>query len=207
MNKLQEKAENYAAEKMHELMAKAIAQAYAEGYRDGYKECAEDYDIDLYEDVDFVDLGLPSGLLWSSKYRKDEEGTPLYLTYEDAAALDIPTEEQFSELIECCEWRHLMGYVNRGGYDYRQPVGKICEGDNGGQILFDGNGMKFLGSGFAPQGIRFWIRDDEDDTEKKSVFIESQLSDGKPIVKIEKVDAATAIMPVMLVRKQPLLRT
>ena len=73
MNELQEKAENYAAEKMNELMVKAIAKAYADGYRDGYKECAEDYDIDLYEDVEFVDLGLPSGLLWSSKYRIDED--------------------------------------------------------------------------------------------------------------------------------------
>ena len=112
MNDLQERAENYAAEKMNELMAKAIAQAYADGYRDGYKKCAEDYEIDLYEDVEFVDLGLPSGLLWSSKYRKDDEGAPLYLTYEEAAALDIPTEEQFSELIKCCEWKHLMGYIN-----------------------------------------------------------------------------------------------
>ena len=181
MNELQERAENYAAEKMNELMAKAIAKAYADGYRDGYKECAEDYDIDLYEDVEFVDLGLPSGLLWSSKYRIDEEGTPLYLTYEEAAALDIPTEEQFSELIKCCEWKHLMGYVNRGGYDYRQPVGKFCN--------------------YVPHGIRFWIRDDEDRSEKKSVYIEDQLSDIKPIWTIEKVDATTALIPVMLVKK------
>ena len=60
MEKLNERAANYAAEKVNELLAKAIAKAYADGYRDGYKECAEDYDIDLYEDVEFVDLGLPS---------------------------------------------------------------------------------------------------------------------------------------------------
>lgn len=46
-------------------MAKAIAQAYADGYQNGNKKCAEDYDIDLYEDVEFVDLGLPSGYMAS----------------------------------------------------------------------------------------------------------------------------------------------
>jgi hypothetical protein len=202
MNELQEKAENYAAEKMNELMVKAIAKAYADGYNDGYKQCSEDYDIDLYEDVDFVDLGLPSGLLWSSKYRKDDEGAPLYLTYEEAAALDIPTEEQFFELVNCCKWEHIMGDVDRGGYSYKQPVGKYCEGDNGEYIRFHDKGMKYIGSGYVPHGIRFWIRDDEDDAEKKSVYIDYQLSEGTPIVKIEKVDAAKAIIPVMLVRKK-----
>ena len=87
--------------------------------------------------VEIIDLGLPSGLLWSLKYRIDEEGTPLYLTYEEAAALDIPTEEQFFELVNCCKWEHIMGYVDRGGYSYKQTVGKYCEGDNGEYIKFD----------------------------------------------------------------------
>ena len=202
MNELQEKAENYAAEKMNELMVKAIAQAYADGYRDGYKKCAEDYEIDLYEDVEFVDLGLPSGLLWSSRYRMGEEDKPLYLTYEEASTMDIPTEEQFKELVDNCDWTHIMGYVNRGGYDFKQPVGKYCKSKNSEHISFDDKGMKYIGSGFAPNGIRFWIRDDEDDAEKKSIHIESQLSDGNPTIIIEKVDAATAMMPIMLVRKK-----
>ena len=202
MEKLNERAANYAAEKVNELLAKAIAKAYADGYRDGYKECAEDYDIDLYEDVEFVDLGLPSGLLWSSKYRIDEEGTPLYLTYEEAAALDIPTEEQFFELVNCCKWEHIMGYVDRGGYSYKQTVGKYCEGDNGEYIKFDDKGMKYIGSGYGSNDIRFWIRDDVDEAEKKSVFIESGLQNEKPIIKIKKVDASTAKMPVMLVRNK-----
>ena len=202
MENLNERAANYAAEKVNELLAKAIAKAYADGYRDGYKECAEDYDIDLYEDVEFVDLGLPSGLLWSSKYRIDEEGTPLYLTYEEAAALDIPTEEQFFELVNCCKWEHIMGYVDRGGYSYKQTVGKYCEGDNGEYIKFDDKGMKYIGSGYGSNDVRFWIRDDVDEAEKKSVFIESGLQNEKPIIKIKKVDASTAKMPVMLVRNK-----
>ena len=201
MENLNERAANYAAEKTNELLTKAIAQAYKDGYNNGYKECADDHDIDLYVDVDFVDLNLPSGLLWSSKYRMGEENKPLYLTYEEASTMDIPTEEQFKELVDNCDWTHIMGYVNRGGYDFKQPVGKYCESKNSEHISFDNKGMKYIGSGYVPYGIRFWIRDDEDDAEKKSIYIEDQLSDIKPIWTIEKVDATTALIPVMLVKK------
>lgn len=202
MENLNERAANYAVEKTNELLAKAIAQAYKDGYNNGYKECADDHDIDLYVDVDFVDLNLPSGLLWSSKYRMGEEYKPLYLTYEEASAMDIPTEEQFNELVENCNWSHIMGYVGRGGYDIRQPVGKYCNSVNGERISFYDEGMKYIGSGYAPHGIRFWIRDDVDEAEKKSVFIESGLQNERPIIIIEKVNASTAKMPVMLVRNK-----
>ena len=202
MENLNERAANYAAEKVNELLAKAIAQAYKDGYNNGYKECADDYDIDLYEDVDFVDLDLPSGLLWSSRYRMGEENKPLYLTYEEASTMDIPTEEQFNELVENCNWSHIMGYVNRGGYDFRQPVGKYCNSVNGDHISFREKGMRYIGSGYGSNDIRFWIRDDVDEAEKKSVFIKSELQNKRPIIKIEKVDASTAKMPVMLVRNK-----
>ena len=202
MENLNERAANYAAEKTNEILTKAIAQAYADGYNTGYKECAEDYDIDLYEDVDFIDLNLPSGCLWSSKYREDGEGNTLFLTYEEASVLDIPTIEQVEELVNCCIWQHIMGYVNRGGYDFKQPVGKYCKSGNGEQISLDDKGMKYIGSGYVPQGIRFWIRDDVNEAEKKSVFIKNELQDEKPIIKIEMVDPSTAKIPVMLVKKK-----
>jgi hypothetical protein len=199
MNELQEKAENYAAEKMNELMVKAIAMAYADGYRDGYKECAEDYDIDLYEDVEFVDLGLPSGLLWSSKYRKNEEGKPLYLTYEDAAILDIPTEEQFSELLKCCKWSLIRGQVLRGGYAINEPVGYYCEGSNGCRIAFDRKGYKF-GPMSGCDGVHFRIRDNEDGDDKNTVEF-GELKNGTPQVSIEK-KSSDYLVPIMLVRKK-----
>ena len=62
--------------------------------------------------------------------------------------------------------------------------------------------MKYIGSNYVPQGIRFWIRDDVDEAEKKSVFIESGLQNERPIIIIEKVNASTAKMPVMLVRNK-----
>ena len=62
--------------------------------------------------------------------------------------------------------------------------------------------MKYIGSGYVPQGIRFWIRDDVNEAEKKSVFIKNELQDEKPIIKIEMVDPSTAKIPVMLVKKK-----
>ena len=199
MENLNERAANYAAEKANELLAKAIAQAYADGYNTGYKQCAEDYDIDLYEDVDFVDLGLPSGLLWSSKYRKNEEGKPLYLTYEDAAILDIPTEEQFSELLKCCKWSLIRGQVLRGGYAINEPVGYYCEGSNGCRIAFDRKGYKF-GPMSGCDGVYFRIRDNEDGDDKNTVEF-GELKNGTPQVSIEK-KSSDYLVPIMLVRKK-----
>ena len=195
-----ESSDNYAAGKLNELMSKAIAQAYADGFNDGYKKCAEDYEIDLYDDMGFVDLGLPSGVLWSSKYREDGERNPLFLTYEEASMLDIPTEEQIGELIRNCSWDHIMGYVNRGGYAIKQPVGKTCIGTNGERISFDDKGLKFTKNS-SSCGIYFWIRDDEEGEEKKAVYIDSSLPNGNPIVKIEKKEAGFRL-PVMIVKKK-----
>ena len=198
MENLNERAANYAAEKTNELLSKAIAQAYADGYNNGYKQCVEDYNIDLYEDVEFVDLGLPSGSLWSLRYRKDEKGNPLFLTYEEAAFMDIPTEEQFNELVNYCNWDYFMGYVDRCGYTFKQPVGQCCRGLNNEYILFEDKGLKFTKTS-STSGIHFWIRNNEDSEEKKSVHIKD-LTNGKPIVEIEDRDA-NFMMPVLIVRK------
>ena len=199
MENLNERAANYSAEKTNELLTRAIAQAYKDGYRDGYKECAEDYDIDLYEDVEFVDLGLPSGLLWSSKYRIDEEGKPLYLTYEDAATLDLPTKEQFSELLKYCKWSLIRGQVLRGGYAINEPVGYYCEGSNGCRISFDRKGYKF-GPMSGCDGVHFRIQDNEKEDEKNTIELRG-LEKGTPQVFIEK-KSSDYLVPIMLVRKK-----
>ena len=65
MNKVQERAEIYANEKMNELMVKAIAQAYIDGYQSGYND--RDSEIEkstcIGNDIVVRDLGLPSGTL------------------------------------------------------------------------------------------------------------------------------------------------
>ena len=65
MNKVQERAEIYANEKMNELMVKAIAQAYIDGYQSGYNDRDSEIEESNYIGNDIVvrDLGLPSGTL------------------------------------------------------------------------------------------------------------------------------------------------
>lgn len=64
-----EKADKYAAGKANKAITNAIAQAYIEGYKAGYKDCEMEIPVDLRDDkTEYVDLGLPSGTLWATKY-------------------------------------------------------------------------------------------------------------------------------------------
>lgn len=104
MKELQEIAVEYAANKTNETITNAIAQAYADGYRDGYKDREEEIPVDFRDTkIEYVDLGLPSGTLWAVDYVMIE-GKRSYLPYIKAKEMAIPTEEQWNELVENCQW-------------------------------------------------------------------------------------------------------
>ena len=101
-----EKADKYAVGKANETLTQAIAKAYLDGYRDGYNEREAEIPADLRnKKTTYVDLGLPSGTLWSADYEKDDSGL-LFLSYERAASSKLPTKEQWNELISHCEWEY-----------------------------------------------------------------------------------------------------
>lgn len=151
------KAENYAAEKTNEVIIKAIAQAYADGYRDGYKDREEEIPIDLRDNkTEYVDLGLPSGTLWAKKFEK-KDGERLYLPYEKAKSMNLPTEEQWNELQEKCRWTFESDKI-------------YCTGPNGNCLLFAKTGFKkakeILSDDYKSY---FWIIDtDENDSDIKA---------------------------------------
>lgn len=101
MENLNERAANYAAEKANELLAKAIAQAYADGYRDGFRDRTEGI---VSPNIEFVDLGLPSGTKWSTKLLGEDDFADYY-AYADAASFELPTIEQVEELANYCRWQ------------------------------------------------------------------------------------------------------
>ena len=69
MKELKELSANYATEKTNEMMSQIVAQAFADGYRMGYKDREDEIQVDLCDSkTEFVDLGLPSGTLWSADY-------------------------------------------------------------------------------------------------------------------------------------------
>lgn len=79
---------------------------------------------------DYVDLGLPSGTLWSST---NAGGNAAYYTYDEAINLfgdKLPTQVQFEELINGCMW-----YWEDGGF-------KIV-GPNGNDIYMPAMGFRY----------------------------------------------------------------
>ena len=161
MKEIKEIAANYAVGKANDAIDKAVAQAYADGYRDGYRDREEEIPVDLRDNkTEYVDLGLPSGTLWSMDYER-EDGNILYLPYIKAVQFNIPTEEQCKELFECCRWTHTNGIV-------------FCIGPNGNSISFAHSGYKEIDNKTSCYSYisYFWIQDENDEeSDKKSVSI------------------------------------
>ena len=66
---LDEKAHEYALKNASRFINKTLAEAYIAGYKAGFKDCEDNILISLpKKDIEYVDLGLPSGTLWSSDY-------------------------------------------------------------------------------------------------------------------------------------------
>lgn len=113
MNTL-EQAKKYAEGKANEAITKAIEEAYIEGYKAGYKDREEEIPMDLRDNkTEYVDLGLPSGTLWSTDYER-LDGKRLYLPYEKAKVMKLPTREQWEELKTICKWEYEIDYA----YDF-----------------------------------------------------------------------------------------
>lgn len=77
-------------------------------YEDG--EVIAWYNVPEFEDAqvdEYVDLGLTSGTLWARRNigAKNIEDGGIYFTFkEDLKQGNVPTKEQFKELIDECEW-------------------------------------------------------------------------------------------------------
>ncbi len=127
MVELKEKASSYVEENVINVLKEAFAKVYADGYRDGYKDRKEEIIVDLRSDkTDFIDLGLPSGTLWSSSYERFGKER-LYLPYDKAKEMNIPTENQWMELRKECRWSIDSNKL-------------YCIGPNGNSIQFERTG-------------------------------------------------------------------
>ena len=148
MKELKELSINYATEKTNEVMVNTIAQAYADGYRKGYKDREDEIPVDLRDgNTEYIDLGLPSGTLWSSDFEKNSNKL-IYAPYESTKFLEIPTLEQCTELFSNCRFSNKEGVV-------------YCLGPNGKYIKFDFAGYKVIENEPATYTTAsvFWIKD------------------------------------------------
>lgn len=172
MLEIEEKAAKYAVGKMNEVFDQAIAQAYADGYRDGYKDRGEEIPVDLRDDKTvYVDLGLPSGTLWSADYEKEDDDI-LFVPYLKVQEMNIPTEEQWNELLQNCK---LQGNYSSSAITFG---GITCIGPNGNSIKFHSDGYmrdttRIGNINYGGGKVYFWIHDDDENPEheKKVIYV------------------------------------
>lgn len=101
----------------------------------------------------YIDLGLPSGTLWSIDFERDVDEIQ-YFSYCQVENLNIPTKEQWDELVEKCEWR----------YDNDDVF--MALGPNGNILTFAKTEYKsFKNSISFPNkaGTYFWLKNDNAD--------------------------------------------
>lgn len=159
-----ERADKYAEGKANEAITKAIADAYIEGYKAGYNDREEEIPLELRDNkTEYVDLGLPSRTLWSTDYEK-QDGYILYLPYEKAEYMKIPTKEQWEELKSLCKWEFDID----NGYDYRRCR---CVGPNGQILTFERTGREKTTGVVDSWEAFFWIEDDSELNEKNTIHM------------------------------------
>lgn len=147
-----EKAKKYAEGKALEAITSALEEAYANGYKAGWEDSEMSARNIVCDGVEYVDLHLPSGTLWSAKYLSDKSGCPIHLSYNEAVKLSIPNKEQYEELLKYTQ-RIAHNTKNTSGTDYLGREGKI---------LFLPNSTFFMASNFnSANSPLFWLKDSE----------------------------------------------
>lgn len=170
MENLKNKSFDYAERKTFDLLAHAIAQAYEDGYRDGYKARESELAVNFLDsETEYVDLGLPSGTLWSKNYEKEDDELKC-LPYDIAQTYNIPTRKQWDELFEHCMfnikcvvvWDNSV--VPHRGEDSLDEV--IVTGPNGNSIHFPVFGIDLPSGKEKCNHCLFWLNESCNEKQK-----------------------------------------
>lgn len=146
----------FANQKSEEI-ASIIKEAYIKGYEQGCLDSNKSINIDC---VEYVDLGLPSGTLWSSipldylNYGYKQR----LLSYQEALKLQIPTVDQWEEICQFCKFvqdKIIGPSGQRIGYGWAPSGYRIYN----------------LGEGCTENKQMFWLKGDVDDDNTAPTFI------------------------------------
>lgn len=184
-----EKAKEYADEKALNSIKAIVEQAYLDGYNDGLKHYENEKLERIKDGVEFVDLGLPSGTLWSSMRLKNAQNITIVLPYIEASKLNIPTKEQFEELFMECH--HRYNY-----YKSTEIDGLIFTGKNGNSILIE---YATIVGHSKTKRLCFWLKDEKESNVKLSA--NTNIRDRKLIAAFDNIFMGLNL-PVMLVMKK-----
>lgn len=157
--KAKEYADGKVVEALNQVVADAYLAGYNAGYQDGYNKVVKDSGS---EGTEYVDLGLSSGTLWSSDYVKDDNDKAIYVAQENSADYEIPTYEQFKELMDECKWKQMSekNWTEGGFYYWHEWA--ICLGPNGNKITFEKTGIyETTDSLTKTSEIFFWLNNKE----------------------------------------------
>jgi len=148
----EELAEQFAEQKNAELES-LIKEAYLKGYEQALFDTNKSIIID---GISYVDMGLPSGTLWS-KHPLWENGKYIRVNYLEAQNLPIPTKDQWEELFQKCAFKKNefiapLPSCQRIGFDFWRDgiMGEECNDQT---------------------GYKFWIKDEIDDANKAPVMV------------------------------------
>lgn len=145
---IQEEARRYAEQVLHRELD-AVAKAYIDGYNSA-KGIVDD------GDMTYIDLGLPSGTLWATRFVGATEEHPegCRMVYASALAYNIPTESQWNELMNL---------------PHRIKEGKaIFYGTNGNHLTLQMTGFIHRDKLSIPILV-FWLYNPQDGKEESKV--------------------------------------
>lgn len=162
-----------------------LEQVYLDGYNAGYQD-GQGVKKEPLTDDEWVDLGLPSGTLWSKNYLKDDENQVMYLTYDEASKYSLPTKEQLDELRNFC-------VIKTNGFNV------LFQGINGSILVIPYKGYKAFGSmqEYNDHGY-FWIETSDPSKLYVDCGATSKINYSQPRVSMFKGNG----LPIMLVRKK-----
>ena len=152
----EELASQFAEQKNVEL-TELIKEAYLKGYEQGTIDSTATL---CFDGIEYVDLGLPSGTLWSKEplVYLDYGYKQMRLSYKEALKLQIPTVEQWKEVCRFCrfEQEKIIGPSGeRIGYGWAPAGYRIYN----------------LGEGCEENRQMFWLKGDVDSEGNAPTFI------------------------------------
>ena len=182
-------AKQYADGRVLNALTAAVQQAYVDGYHDGMQHKERIILDSIVDGVQYVDLELPSGKMWSSTYVKDNHGYKK-LAYSEASKLHIPTMEDLDELFAYCARNYYLTKDIRG----IQIIGR-----NGEKIIIPYNRITEDDINKNREYFSFWIKDNEESLYK--TFAYSYSKDNIIATSLRKTFMGYKL-PIMLIKEK-----
>lgn len=185
-----ERGKKYAEGKALSALCSVIEKAYIDGYNDGLKHLENEKLEAMKEGVEYVDLGLHSGTLWSSRYVNDSYLSQNRMPYKEALELNIPTKEQFEELCSEC----FASYILKKDFHGIELLGK-----NGKSIVIQSVKISEIDTSQETNIFRFWLKDVDGADQAYSAWADGITNNNKVMSSCKPLFIGLHL-PIMLVK-------